>query len=278
MQRREMIKLGDSALMTTELLAGHAASPADETTPTTTPTTVAEPGGEPWTFIAVNDLHFHDAACAPWFEKTVAAIKASAPDAAFCLLGGDLADEGKWEQLKGAHDAFKGLGIPLYSTPGNHDYVTDTDRTLYDRLLPGHTNQFFTHRNWQFVGLDTTEGTKWGETHIQPPTFEWLQANLPKLDKTRPTVIWTHFPLGADVPHRPLNARVLLELLAPLSIRAAFSGHWHAFTEKPWQQAVFTTDRCCSRFRDNHDGSKEKGWFVCTVHGNNLERRSVAVT
>lgn len=270
MQRRELIKMGAGALVAAELLPrqSQAAGPA--------PAAKAA-AAEAWSFIAVNDLHFHDAACTPWFEKTVAAMKQSAPEATFCLLGGDLADEAKPAQFAGALDAFKKLGIPLYSTPGNHDYATDTDRTTYDTLLPGQTNQVFTHRGWQFVGLDTSEGTKWGDTHIQPGTFEWLDANLLKLDKSAPTVIWTHFPLGTGVAHRPLNADALLEKLSVLNIRAAYSGHWHAFTEKTWHDAVFTTDRCCSRFRDNHDGTKEKGWFVCTVSGDKIDRRFVQV-
>ena len=46
-----------------------------------------------FTFIAVNDLHFSDAACRPWFDKVVADMKRSAPKAEFCLLGSARVDE-----------------------------------------------------------------------------------------------------------------------------------------------------------------------------------------
>lgn len=270
MQRRDILKIGAGALVAAELSSGLALADKPDNGPD-------RADGEVWSFIAVNDLHFHDAACGPWFERAVAAIKQSAPNAAFCLLGGDLADEGKAFQVSGALEAFKKLEVPLYSTPGNHDYATDTDRAAYDEALPGHANQSFLHRGWQFVGLDTTQGMRWDKTNIQQETFDWLDANLAHLDKSVPTVVWTHFPLGPGAHHRPLNADALLDKLAILNIRAIYSGHWHAFTEATWRGAACSTDRCCSRYRENHDGSKEKGWFVCTIRGDKIERRFAPV-
>src|SRR5436190_21053741 len=52
------------------------------------------PAHDDFTFIAVNDLHALEDACRPWFESVVRQMKASAPTAEFCLLGGDLADNG----------------------------------------------------------------------------------------------------------------------------------------------------------------------------------------
>src|ERR1700719_1688976 len=75
------------------------------------------------TFIAVNDLHFSEAACRPWFDKVVAQIKQSAPKPEFCLLGGDLADQGTPAQLTGIRDAFAKLEIPVHVVVGNHDYI-----------------------------------------------------------------------------------------------------------------------------------------------------------
>ena len=233
--------------------------------------------GENFTFLAVNDLHFKEDACAPWFEKVVAAMKLSAPDAQFCLIGGDLADEGKEFQLAGARAAFEKLGLPLYATPGNHDHLTDTDRTAYEKHFPGQSNQFFTHRGWQFVGLDSSEGTRYEKTKIQPATFDWLGTNLPKLSKAAPTVIFTHFPLGPGVTYRPSNADALLEKFLEFNLQATLSGHWHGFTEKKLHNSTLTTNRCCSRVRGNHDGTKEKGWFVCETKDGALTRRFVEI-
>ena len=62
---------------------------------------------------------------------------------------------------------------------------------------------------------------------------------------------------------RPRNADDLLNRFLEFNLSAAFCGHYHGLTERTLRAATITTDRCCSRVRGNHDGSKEKGWFVC---------------
>jgi hypothetical protein len=216
-----------------------------------------------FTFVVLNDLHFHDEACATWFEEAIAALKASASAAELCLIAGDLADDGKGEQLAGVRDAFRELGIPTYSAIGNHDYRDAKNRRSYEDIFRGQINYTFDHSGWQFVGLDTTEGIKWRDTTISPTTLAWLDDNLPKLDRRKPTILFTHFPLGAGVPRRPLNADDVLNRFLEFNLSAAFCGHYHGFTERTLRATTITTDRCCSRVRGNHDGSKEKGWFVC---------------
>ena len=62
---------------------------------------------------------------------------------------------------------------------------------------------------------------------------------------------------------RPLNADDVLARLLEFNLGAVFCGHFHGYTERDFGNALITTDRCCARVRGNHDGSKEKGWFVC---------------
>ena len=230
---------------------------------------------EEFTFIAVNDLHFSEAACRPWFEKVVAQMKQSAPKAEFCLLGGDLADQGTPLQLTGIRDAFAKLEIPVHVVVGNHDYIAGTNRMVYERIFPGQINYQFEHRGWQVIGLDTSEGTKAQNTIISDVTLHWLDENLPKLDLNKPTIVFTHFPLGHFIFGRPVNADAVLQRLAGLNVQAIFSGHFHGFTERCFGQADLTTDRCCSRIRNNHDGTKEKGWFLCQAAQGGISRRFV---
>jgi hypothetical protein len=248
--RRRLLRLGAGTLLTLglwpgRLRAGNSAAARD------------------FTFIAVNDLHFSEAACAPWFGDAVAAMKASAPGAELCLIAGDLAEDGTFEQLAGVRDAFQSLRMPVYSAIGNHDYESATDRRSYEEIFSGQINYAFDHRGWQFVGLDTTEGTGWQNTTISSTTLSWLDDHLPKLNRRRPTILFTHFPLGAGVSMRPRNADALLNRFLEFNLSAAFCGHYHGLTERTLRTATITTDRCCSRIRGNHDGSKEKGWFVC---------------
>ena len=234
-----------------------------------------KPADEKFTFIAVNDLHFREAACRPWFEKVVAQMKQSAPKAEFCLLGGDLADQGTPAQLTGIRDAFAQLEIPVHVVVGNHDYIAGSNRLAYERIFPEQINYYFEHRGWQVIGLDTSEGTKSQNTVISDVTLRWLDENLPRLDRTKPTILFTHFPLGNFVWRRPINADAVLQRLAGLNVQAIFSGHFHGFTERRFGQAVLTTDRCCSRIRRNHDGTKEKGWFLCQAAQGGVSRRFV---
>ncbi|RYX83420.1 hypothetical protein EON83_14620 [bacterium] len=265
MTRREVIKMSASATVASVLWPSVLSAQENVQ------------GDGSWHFISVNDLHYSAPACRPWFDQLVVAMKASAPDAAFCLLGGDLTDSGTAVQMENIHASLQGLGMPLYATPGNHDYLTDTDRTAYDKHFPGHLNQVFEHRGWQIIGLDSSDGTLWSDTKIHPETFAWMDENLPKLDRTKPTIVWTHFPMGEGVKYRPLNADELFVRLSGFNVQAVLSGHWHAYTEKTWHDSTLTTDRCCSRVRDNHDGTKEKGWFVCTVRDGKVTRQFVEI-
>jgi hypothetical protein len=233
-------------------------------------------GTRDFSFVAMNDLHFHDETCIPWFEEALAAVRASAPHADFCLIVGDLADNGRSEQLAGVRDAFRNSGIQTYSAIGNHDHRSSRDRRSYEELFAGQINYSFNHGGWQFVGVDTTEGVKWQNTTISPATLGWLDENLPKLDRRKPTILFTHFPLGAGVSMRPLNADDLLSRFLEFNLSAAFCGHYHGITERKLNAATITTGSCCSRIRGNHDGTKSKGWFVCRAKSSgNVQRHFV---
>lgn len=214
-----------------------------------------------FTFIAVNDLHYLDAQCGAWLRRVVAAMHDSAPDAALCLISGDVSDKGTAEALAATRDIFGALGIPTHTVPGNHDYLTQTDRMGYDEIFAGKLNYAFVHAGWQFVGLDTTEGLKSSNTVIAASTLEFLESG--QLDTGAPSIVLTHFPLGEGVAMRPKNAQTVLDHILKLNLRAAFSGHWHGASERMVGNATLTTNRCCSRIRQNADGSPLKGWFVC---------------
>jgi 3',5'-cyclic AMP phosphodiesterase CpdA len=249
--RRELLRLSAGTLLSLGLWPGRLSA--------------ANEGASDFAFFAVNDLHFREEACAPWFERAVAAMKASAPAAEFCLLCGDLADDGHPSQHFGIRDAFQKLGIPTYAAIGNHDYLTDTDRRSYEETFKDQINYVFELGGWQLVGIDTTQGTAWQDTQVLSETFAWLDARLPKLDRRKPTILFTHFPLGAGVQMRPLNADDVLNRFLDFNLCAAFCGHFHGYTERQFGETFITTDRCCSRVRANHDGTKEKGWFVCNA-------------
>jgi Calcineurin-like phosphoesterase len=229
-------------------------------------------------FIAVNDTHFVDELCRPWQARVVAAMRDSCPQAAFCLLVGDVSDRGNSEACAAMHSLYGELGAPLHAVPGNHDYLRENDRSGYDAVFPDRLNYRFEHGGWQFLGLDSTQGVEWKDTEISATTLAWLDDELPKIDPHRPTFVFTHFPLGEGVELRPLNANALVMRLAKLNLRWVHNGHWHGESLHQVGDFSVTTSRCCARVRANHDGSPLKGWHVyrATPDGT-LARRFVEV-
>src|SRR5262249_41018118 len=149
--------------------------------------------------------------CGKWLEGVLAKMKAHREKIDFCLLAGDLAENGKAEELAAVRDLFQTLAVPVHIVIGNHDYRTQQDRKPFEELFPKSFNYHFEHRGWQFVALDPPAGVRYTKTVVQPATLRWLDDVLPKLDKKRPTVLFTHFPLGPKVTNRPTNADDLLE-------------------------------------------------------------------
>jgi 3',5'-cyclic AMP phosphodiesterase CpdA len=234
--------------------------------------------GEDFNFLAVNDLHYVDAKCAPWFERVIAQMKQSGEKIDLLLVSGDLADNGTPDQHHAIQEQLKGAGVPYYVVIGNHDYGAGDDRKAYDAAHPGRVNYHFEHRGWQLLGLDTSDGTRYENTSVQPHTLRWLDETLPKLDPRRPTIVFSHFPMGEGVKMRPKNADALLERFQAFNLQAVLNGHFHGFTERHARAATLTTNRCCSHARGNHDGTKEKGYFLCRAREGKIARTFVEVT
>jgi 3',5'-cyclic AMP phosphodiesterase CpdA len=258
-RRGALRTLGAGALLASPLWPGH----------------VFGKSGGSFRFVVVNDLHYIDEECGNWLAGVVTKIKAEKPD--FCLVAGDLTEHGKAEHLKAVREVLEGLGSPYYVVVGNHDYTTHTDRAPYDQVFPNQLNYSLEHKGWQFIGLDTSEGTRYEATRIQPATLRWVDEHRRKLDRKTPTVILTHFPLGPEVKYRPLNADELLEKFIDFNVRAVFSGHFHGFTERIARDTIFTTNRCCALKRNNHDKTTEKGFFVCETNAQHVLRTFVQV-
>lgn len=229
--------------------------------------------GEGFRFLVVGDTHAVTPECGPYLEGLVRQMRAENGD--LLLHCGDVTDKGDQQYFGLIQDVFGGLGRAMYPVIGNHDYAPGDNRTAWTRAFPLRINYYFRHRGWQFVGLDSSDGLRYENTTIQPATFRWLDDYLGRLDPRNPTVVFTHFPLGADVKYRPASADALLERFLDFNLQAVFCGHYHGLTERMKGNIVLTTNRCCALKRGNHDGSKEKGYFVCDVREGRLTRRFV---
>ncbi len=224
-------------------------------------------------FVVMNDLHYHDRNCTPWFSKMIDKIKTLEPS--MILILGDLVEHGTSLQHGEIHDILKTLPVPYHVVVGNHDYASDTDRKSFEQFHPNRINYSFDHGDWQFLGLDTTEGPKSRNVKVPADTINWLDKELPRLDKQKPTILFTHFPLSFGVPFILKDAKPILERLKPFNLQAVYSGHWHGYTELKSAKIVLTTSKCCSFRRENHDKTPEKGFFVCDAKDGQLTRQFV---
>jgi len=230
------------------------------------------------TFIEVNDLHYIDTGCVPFFQKVVEKMKAAAGDSRMVLVVGDTCENGTPAQLNGMRDIIKTIGLEPHVVMGNHDWTGQTDREAYEQTWPKSINYTFEHGGWQFVGLDSSDGVKYENTSVLKPTLDWIDENLPKLDKKRPLILFTHFPLGQGVKYQLKNSDDLLNRFKEHNLRGVFNGHFHGFTQNQRADYIITTDRCCAYRRDNHDNTLEKGFFVCKTKDGVVTREFVEVS
>ncbi|HVT82362.1 MAG TPA: metallophosphoesterase [Phycisphaerae bacterium] len=245
--RRTMLKASATALLAAGMWPGRLRA--------------ADTATKPLKFIQVNDLHYFDDLCAPFFEGMVAKMNTLEP--AFVLIVGDLVDEGKSGQCHAIHDILRSLKAPYFVTPGNHDHLTQTDRGPFESVFGQEFNVWREENGWQFVGLDSSDGILYEKVSVKQPTLDFVASLPSKLDKNKPTFIYTHFPLGPGVQYELVNAKNVLEPLKELNIAAIFNGHFHGFTEKKvLSDRIVTTNRCCARKRTNHDNTWQKGFFV----------------
>ena len=248
LSRRQMMKISASALLAAGLWPRFARA--------------ADAASKPLTFLQVNDFHFADDNCVPFFEGLVKELN-TIEKAALLLIAGDLLDDGTEAQAKAIHDILGKLKMPYHVTCGNHDFHTQTDRAAFTAVFGDKFNTSFEVDGWQFVGLDSSDGLLSSSVDARKETLDFAAALPSKLDKNKPTFLFTHFPLAAGVTNRLLNADALLEPIKQLNLVATFGGHYHAFTEKTvLTKVTATTNTCCSFKRANHDNKFEKGFLL----------------
>lgn len=228
-------------------------------------------------FLVVNDIHYINEKCAAFLERVLQRIKVG-PKPEFCLLAGDLSHNGKEGELRAVKKIFDQLGLPVFVLPGNHDYVTQTDRKPYERVFPDRSNYYFDYKGWMFIGFDSTEGLRAANTTIHEPAVTFISQTLKKVSETQPTVVFTHFPLGETLSMRPLNGEAVLNMFKQHNLQAVFGGHHHGFTESTFQHASVVTNRCCSFSQQNHDKTTEKGYFICEAKAGHISRSFVEVS
>ena len=128
-------------------------------------------------------------------QRAIDCINEHHTDASYCVLSGDLVNDGDAEIYRHLSQMLTGLQIPYLPMAGNHD-----NRDLLKQFLelPQSLETDFIQYavqagQWRVLLLDTLrDGHSDGE--LCDARIQWLEAELQR-DRTSPTLVFTHHPL-----------------------------------------------------------------------------------
>jgi outer membrane protein assembly factor BamB len=180
----------------------------------------------PFRFIHITDTHLTALGNIEPLKKLVADIQAMPEKPAFVVDTGDVTEAGKPEEYARFQEGTAGLSVPFYCAPGNHDTrwgplgkeaFTNAFKKLYQSFDVGGVH---------FVVLDSTVLLEhWG--HFDSAQMKWLAADLKKMKKETPVVLFFHHWLGREKAMID-NEEALLRLIAPYNVVAMMVGHGHS--------------------------------------------------
>lgn len=193
-------------------------------------------GYEEFFFVQLSDSHWgYSGPANPEADTTlrraVDAVNALEVQPDFIVFTGDLThttDDSAERRRRMAE--FRGIAAglkvkDLRFMPGEHDASLDSG--LAFRELFGETHYSFNHKGVHFIAIDNVSdpGTNVGEAQLQ-----WLKADLAKLAKSTPIVVFTHRPLFDLAPAWDWATRdgaKVIDILMPYPNVTVFYGHIH---------------------------------------------------
>jgi len=175
----------------------------------------------------------------------VESVNALAVKIEFVVVTGDLFSDsiGNEKVLADGLDAMKGLKVPVYYVPGNHDIVkTDIARTA--KLFEDHfgpLNQVAKIRGVSclFLNTEMMEGETRSPGQVER---EWVEKHLESGDRRKPVLIFMHRPPIRDLLNGSDGAVSWDDQYDPRweelfgahpEIKAVFAGHLHR-SELEW--------------------------------------------
>lgn len=222
-------------------------------------------GGDEFTFATINDLHVLDTKSAGIVNQAVNSINAD-DRVQFTVVLGDIATDGRYEELKLAKVALDRLEMPCFAVPGNHD-VDMKAKDIFGNYTsvygPAHWDEG--EEGWLFIGLNSCEESK-SDVTLPQTELDWLEQTLKKVNRSRPIALFAHHPFNPGTKaYRVINADAVLGLFAEHSLKLVAAGHYHGNQVEEHNGVLFTTTACCSTTRDNFDETPEKGYRLFHV-------------
>jgi 3',5'-cyclic AMP phosphodiesterase CpdA len=188
-------------------------------------------------FVQLSDSHWGftgpkaNPEAATTLPKAVARVNALSAQPDFILFTGDLTqttDDPKERRRRMAEfrDIIKELKVKdIRFIPGEHDASLDKGEAYKEFF--GETHYTFDHKGIHFIALDNVSDPA---AAIGDEQLAWLEADLKKLDKTQPIVVFTHRPLFDLMPSWDWATRdgaKAIDLLMPYQNVTVFYGHIH---------------------------------------------------
>jgi len=196
----------------------------------------AGPAAKDFFFLQLSDTHWGYAGpanpeAAHTLEKTVKVINESARQPDFVIFTGDLTHTTDDPGVRRARmKEFKALVAPLKAKvvrfiPGEHDASLDAGEAFIEHFGP--THYAFDHQGVHFITVDNVSDAKGAVGATQ---LEWLAADLAKVDRDAPVVVFTHRPLFDLYPQwdwATADGARVVSLLQEHRNVTVFYGHIH---------------------------------------------------
>lgn len=249
--RRDFLKVAGAAAgaaMASGLITPHSFLPIQ--------LAAAQPGGGGgFTVAYISDSHLYEQKVNDRFVRAIMRaiddVNAMDPQPDFVLYGGDLAQLGQAAELDLGAQLLKELKAPVRMMVGEHDWYLDLGEKW--RALFGDPTYSFDHKGVHFVVLNSVvEEDFWTARKLTPmermrtvagldnnqqrpftvgaEQRAWLAADLAKVKKTTPLVVFSHSPLYKL--YKPWNfwtddADEVQALLRPFARCTVIHGHTH---------------------------------------------------
>lgn len=188
----------------------------------------------------MSDLHLlpdgkrllgHD--CAQRLRAAVAYVAQHHADADFCIVTGDVAEEGDAKAYQLFNDIMSHCPVQVLAIPGNHDNrkAMRSKLSLPDNCHPEFIQYSVIKNNIRLILLDSLQVNN-AEGFLCKERLSWLETEL-STHRVMPTLVFTHHPpaklyLPAQDQNQNLYGDKLLELLhAADNVQHLFFGHVH---------------------------------------------------
>lgn len=180
----------------------------------------------------------------------VRSINDNHPDASFCAITGDIADDGDSISYELARTCLEKLRVPYRITAGNHDLRTNLRTAFPD--MPTDGDGFFQSTvelgDLACVFLDTLDERHVSQGFMCVSRLAWFEAELDRLRGRDVMIFMHHPPLSVQLDYFDSmllsNGRQLMEIIEPRDrIRHIAFGHLHVNTSGVWRGIGFSSSR-----------------------------------